>query len=89
MLSEDTTSHANSASGLPGGPRRPDGEMDVEISAPGRGGDGKWETDSTGSQAKIMKTTVVCAEWEEAEVQRRSGDRESGNDDIEIVRNGS
>jgi len=75
ILSEEFTSHSNSASGLPGGPRRPDGGQDVEISAKG---ESKWETDSTGSQAKIMKTTVVSAEWEEAE----RGDRERRSDEI-------
>lgn len=79
MLS--ATNHANSASGLPGGPRRPDGQMDVEITAQ-KVENARWETDSTGSQARIMKTTVVCAEWEEAE--RRS--REAHSDGIEVVR---
>lgn len=81
MLSENT-SHANSASGLPGGPKRTDGNVDVEISAEGAAGEGRWEVESTGSQAKIVKTTVVCAEWED----RRSGDRESGSDVIEVLR---
>jgi hypothetical protein len=69
-----TTSHSNSASGLPGGPKRPDGETGAEISAMGKEtGDearrksGTWETDSTGSQVKIVKTTVVSAAWEEVE----------------------
>ncbi|KAF2656093.1 hypothetical protein K491DRAFT_745555 [Lophiostoma macrostomum CBS 122681] len=66
------TSHANSASGIPGGPRRPDGENGVEITGPGAAALGqedgrKWDTDSTGSQAKILKTTVVSAAWEEAQ----------------------
>ncbi|KAF2111169.1 hypothetical protein BDV96DRAFT_552293 [Lophiotrema nucula] len=78
MLSGASTSHSNSASGLPGGPRRPDGEVDVEISAPVIAEDKKWETDSTGSQAKIMKTTEVSTAWEEA--QRRS--RENSSDEI-------
>lgn len=80
MLSENT-SHANSASGLPGGPKRTDGIVDVEITAQGAN-DSRWDVESTGSQAKIVKTTVVCAEWED----RRSGDRESGKDDIEVAR---
>lgn len=81
MLSENT-SHANSASGLPGGPKRTDGNVDVEITAAGAAGESRWDTESTGSQAKIVKTTVVCAEWED----RRSGDRESGCDEIEVLR---
>ncbi|PVH98101.1 hypothetical protein DM02DRAFT_478682, partial [Periconia macrospinosa] len=67
MLSE-CTNHANSASGLPGGPQRSDGGINVEITARRDGVDqelGKWETDSTGSQAKIVKTTVMSAEWED------------------------
>lgn len=83
ILSEDYTSHSNSASGLPGGPRRTDGETDVEITAKGDGGT-KWETESMGSQAKIMKTTVVSAEWEEAETKGRRS-RES-SDDIVTMR---
>ncbi|KAH7063967.1 hypothetical protein BKA63DRAFT_538115 [Paraphoma chrysanthemicola] len=69
MLSHERTTHANSASGLPGGPRRPDGEMGVEIVALGRSeaDDRKWDTDSTGSHSKILKTTVVSAKWEDAE----------------------
>jgi hypothetical protein len=67
ILSDDYTSHSNSASGLPGGPRRPDGEHNVEISTPKHPDDRKWETESTGSQAKIMKTTVMSAEWEETQ----------------------
>ncbi|KAF2786903.1 hypothetical protein K505DRAFT_354168 [Melanomma pulvis-pyrius CBS 109.77] len=74
ILSDNFTSHSNSASGLPGGPRRPDGETDVEISAPGIGEERRWETESTGSQAKIMKTTVVSAEWEEAQRSKGSSD---------------
>ncbi|KAF2188668.1 hypothetical protein K469DRAFT_565441 [Zopfia rhizophila CBS 207.26] len=65
-LSLGPTSHSNSASGLPGGPRRPDGETDIEITAPGPPHKGKWEIDSTGNQAKIIKTTVVSAAWKEA-----------------------
>jgi hypothetical protein len=84
MLSQERTTHSNSASGLPGGPRRPDGEMAVEIVALGRveGDDKRWETDSTGSHSKILKTTVVSAEWEEAE--RKSKDIDA--DGIESVR---
>ncbi|KAF2268656.1 hypothetical protein CC78DRAFT_540516 [Lojkania enalia] len=59
MFSAQSTTHSNSASGLPGGPRRPDGEIDVEISASGPREEKRWDTDSTGSQAKIVKTTVV------------------------------
>jgi hypothetical protein len=80
MLSENT-SHANSASGLPGGPKRTDGNVDVEISAEAHGGEGRWDVESTGSQAKIVKTTVVCAEWED-----RSESRESASDEIEVLR---
>ncbi|KAF1946912.1 hypothetical protein EJ02DRAFT_418256 [Clathrospora elynae] len=79
MLSQEKTTHANSASGVPGGPRRLDGEMDVEITAVHhKHGDDKiwedkrWETASTGSHSKILKTTVVSAEWEEAD--KKSGD---------------
>lgn len=84
MLSQERTTHSNSASGLPGGPRRPDGEMAVQIVALGRvdGEDKRWETDSTGSNSKILKTTVVSAEWEEAE--RKS--KEIGVDGIEILK---
>jgi hypothetical protein len=59
-----------------------DGQMEVEIVALGRvdGEDKKWETDSMGSHSKILKTTVVSAEWEEAE--RNSKDM--GDDSIEI-----
>jgi hypothetical protein len=74
MFSQAKTTHSNSASGLPGGPRRPDGETGVQIVAVKRteGEDRKWETESTGSYSKILKTTVVSAEWEEA--QRTSTD---------------
>jgi hypothetical protein len=84
MLSQARTTHSNSASGLPGGPRRPDGETGVQISAGKRtsGDDKKWETESTGSYSKILKTTVVSAEWEEAE--RASTDM--ANDKIEVLR---
>lgn len=84
MLSQEKTTHANSASGLPGGPRRPDGQMDVEITAihHKHGDDKMWETESTGSNSKILKTTVVSAEWEEAE--RKSVD--SPIDNIEVMK---
>ncbi|KAF2637583.1 hypothetical protein P280DRAFT_530762 [Massarina eburnea CBS 473.64] len=87
MLTENT-GHTNSASGLPGGPRRPDGEMDVEIRAHRDEGDmdvGKWETDSTGSQAKIMKTTVMSTEWEERVNRDKKYDGEEP-DGIDVVR---
>lgn len=75
MLSQDRTTHSNSASGVPGGPRRLDGRIDVEITATKHKGenDRKWETDSIGSNSKILKTTVVSAEWEEAQRQSREG----------------
>ncbi|KAF2824245.1 hypothetical protein CC86DRAFT_468415 [Ophiobolus disseminans] len=84
MRSQERTTHSNSASGLPGGPRRPDGEMEVEIVALGRvdGEDKKWETESMGSHSKILKTTVVSAEWGEAETK---GD-DVGSDNIEVLR---
>jgi hypothetical protein len=89
MLSLEKTTHANSASGVPGGPRRLDGEMDVEIMAvhhrhgdEKRWDDKRWETASTGSHSKILKTTVVSAEWEEADVKSRG----ASSDEIEIVR---
>jgi hypothetical protein len=84
MLSQARTTHSNSASGLPGGPRRPDGETGVQISAGKRtsSDDKKWETESTGSYSKILKTTVVSAEWEEAE--RTSTD--VINDKIEVMK---
>ena len=71
-LAQHATASSNSASGVPNGPRRPDGEtLDVRISAPKAGlasGEGKWETDSQGSQAKmIKKTTVVRTAWERTE----------------------
>jgi hypothetical protein len=80
MLSDDihVTSHTNSASGLPGGPRRPDGEIDVEITAVRSEGHiniAMWETDSIGSQAKIIKTTVMSTEWGESEVRKGKEDR--------------
>jgi hypothetical protein len=87
MLLGEPISHSNSASGLPGGPRRPDGESGVDISAKrsffDTGDDkGRWETESTSSQAKIIKTTVVEAAWEEAVTAQRS--RETSGDEIEI-----
>jgi hypothetical protein len=83
-LSENTTSHANSASGLPGGPMRPDGQIDVEIST-GDVADGRWETDSTGSQVRIVRTTVVCAAWEDAEARRRESEGGDGDEEISKV----
>lgn len=84
MLSQEKTTNVSSASGLPGGPRRPDGQMDVEITAVHHkhGDDKIWETESTGSNSKILKTTVVSAEWEEA--QRKS--EESPGDNIEVLK---
>lgn len=84
MLSQERTTHSNSASGLPGGPRRPDGETGVEIVALKRteAEDKRWETESTGSHSKILKTTVVSAEWEE--VERASMDM--ADDKIEILK---
>lgn len=84
MLSQDKTTHSNSASGVPGGPRRLDGRIDVEITAmkDKSENDKKWETDSIGSNSKILKTTVVSAEWEEA--QRQS--REATVDEIKVLR---
>ncbi|KAF1976186.1 hypothetical protein BU23DRAFT_528555 [Bimuria novae-zelandiae CBS 107.79] len=81
MLSENT-SHTNSASGLPGGPKRTDGNVDVEITAQGAGSESRWDVESTGSQAKIVKTTVVCAEWED----RRNDEQVSGSDEIGVAR---
>lgn len=73
VCTKEKTSHLNSASGLPGGPRRPDGEIGVEITATyNRIGEDKiWETDSTGSRSRILKTTVMTTEWEEAQRQSR------------------
>ncbi|KAF1832567.1 hypothetical protein BDW02DRAFT_554610 [Decorospora gaudefroyi] len=86
MLSQEKTTHANSASGVPGGPRRLDGAMDVEITAvhdeERKWDDKRWETASTGSHSKILKTTVVSAEWEEAEIKSRDG----SCDEIEVLR---
>ena len=69
ILPQGRTTRWNSASGLPGGPRRPEGEIDVEITATFHHvGEGRrWETDSTGSRSKILKTTVMTTEWEEAQ----------------------
>lgn len=69
---------------MPGGPRRTDGHSGVEISAVKRkdGEDRKWETDSTGSHSKILKTTVVSAEWEEVD----STSSDTGQDKIEVMR---
>lgn len=84
MLSQDRTTHSNSASGVPGGPRRTDGRIDVEITAMRIKSekDKKWETDSIGSDSKILKTTAITAEWEEA--QRQS--REASIDEIKVLR---
>jgi hypothetical protein len=84
MLSQERTTHSNSASGVPGGPKRPDGQTGVEIVAVKRkeGEDKHWETDSTGSHSKILKTTVVSAEWEE--IDRTSMD--IARDKIEVPR---
>ena len=84
MLSQDRTTHSNSASGIPGGPRRMDGRIDVEITAMRNKSekDKKWETDSIGSNSKILKTTAISAEWEEA--QRQS--REASVDEIKVLR---
>jgi hypothetical protein len=84
MLSQERTTHSNSASGVPGGPKRPDGETGVEIVALRRteAEDKKWETDSTGSYSKILKTTVVSAEWEEAQ----RGSMDMADDKIEVLR---
>lgn len=58
--------------------------MEVEIMALGKveGDDKKWETESMGSHSKILKTTVVTAEWED--IERKSKDM--GSDDIEVLR---
>jgi len=58
--------------------------MDVEIST-GAVEQGRWETDSTGSQVKIVKTTVVSAEWEdvEGEGEREVNDREEEEEEEE------
>lgn len=84
MLSQDRTTHSNSASGIPGGPLRLDGRIDVEITATKNRSekDKKWETDSIGSNSKILKTTVVSAEWEEA--LRLS--RDASADEIKVLR---
>ncbi|KAI4948088.1 hypothetical protein J4E91_006081 [Alternaria rosae] len=89
MLSHNRTTHANSASGIPGGPPRPDGEMDVEITAiyhkhgvEKQWDDKRWETASTGSLSKILKTTVVSAQWEEVDPKRS----DASSDAIAILR---
>ncbi|KAH6611946.1 hypothetical protein C7974DRAFT_406639 [Boeremia exigua] len=84
MLSQDRTTHSNSASGVPGGPRRLDGRIDVEITATKTKSEKekKWETDSIGSNSKILKTTVVSAEWEETLRQSR----EASVDEIKVMR---
>jgi len=89
MLSQEKTTHINSASGIPGGPRRLDGEMDVEITAvhykhgdEKRWDDKRWDAASTGSHSKILKTTVVSAEWEEADIKGPEG----SYDEIEVIR---
>ncbi len=89
MLSHEKTTHANSASGIPGGPRRLDGEVDVEITAvhhkhgdEKRWDDKRWETASTGSHSRILRTTIVSAEWEEVESKRD----DASSDEIAILR---
>ena len=89
MLSQEKTTHINSASGIPGGPRRLDGEMDVEITVvhykhgdEKRWDDKRWDAASTGSHSKILKTTVVSAEWEEADIKGPEG----SYDEIEVIR---
>lgn len=82
MISQEKNTHVSSASGVPGGPRRLDGEMDVEITAVHRHGDDKrWETASTASHSQILKTTVISAEWEEADVRGHDG----SSDEIEVM----
>ncbi|KAF2475868.1 uncharacterized protein BDR25DRAFT_212428 [Lindgomyces ingoldianus] len=73
ILSLDSTAQSNSASGIPGGPSRLHGQIGVAITAPRAPDHTKWETESTGSQAKIIKTTVVSAAWEEAETRSSEG----------------
>jgi hypothetical protein len=65
-LSEDAGA-GNSASGVPGGPRRTDGQVGVEISAGEMAG---WDAESMGSRVEIVKTTVVSAEWEDVHGER-------------------
>lgn len=86
MLAQDKTTHTNSASEIPGDPRRLDGATDVEITAVHHrhGDDRRWETASTGSHSKIVKTTVVSAEWEEAGVKGYDG----SSDEIEVIHGG-
>ncbi|KAL6155154.1 hypothetical protein ACJQWK_00761 [Exserohilum turcicum] len=89
------TTHATSATGVPGGPRRLDGETDVEITAVlhTQREEKRWDAASTASHSKILRTTVVSAEWEEAEAQedrvkvKVSGVGRGGEaDEIEVVR---
>lgn len=83
MLSQERTTHSNSASGLPGGPRRPDGEIDVEITAMNViGEDKKWDAESTGSHSKILKTTVLSTDWEDTLRKSRDG----SSDKIEVLK---
>ncbi|OAL47805.1 hypothetical protein IQ07DRAFT_104374 [Pyrenochaeta sp. DS3sAY3a] len=83
ILSQERTTHCNSASGLPGGPRRPDGEIDVEITAMNViGEDKKWDAESTGSHSKILKTTVLSTDWEETLRKSRDG----SSDKIEVLK---
>lgn len=84
MISQEKTTSSNSASGVPGGPRRVDGQTDVEIMAVSqkKGEDKTWETESTESHSKILKTTVVSAEWEEAHVDSIN----RSCDEIKVVR---
>ena len=54
-------------SGLPDGPKRPDGETTVEISSP-RGTNVKndGQMSDTNGPAKIIKTTIMSAGWDVA-----------------------
>ena len=54
-------------SGLPDGPKRPDGETTVEISSP-RGTNMKndGQMSDTNGPAKIIKTTIMSAAWDVA-----------------------
>ena len=87
MLSQEKTTNADSASGVPEGPPHLNGGMGVGITAvhhryEKRWDNKRWETASTGSHSKILKTTVVGAQWEEAEVKSR----DVSSDEIAIVR---
>jgi hypothetical protein len=67
MLSQEKTTNADSASDVPGGPLCLNGGMDVGITAvhhrhEKRWDDKRWETVSTGSHSKILKTTAVSAQ---------------------------